>query len=202
MDGAEQIRPSAWYYLVAAAFFVVGLASMFFLRASGVRQIQNAMVRGEVPGQMDLELRSDLTYTVFLEQASGTAAGSAPTVVLQNGVGCEVHPSPATGVTVATQPAAFANSRFAARLGAPLFEFTAPHKGTYTVECTDARPENAPKLEVAVGGGASKAISAVVARGFLVLIGGVVVGLLIFARVTMLRLASRSEIRERGLKPV
>ncbi len=202
MEGTEQIRPSAWYYLIAVAFVAGGLAAMVFLQASGVRQIQNAMVRGEVPGQLDLDLKSDQTYTVFLEQASSPAAGSAPSEVSRSSVRCGVHASPDTGVSIATVPAAFPSSRFAGHLGAPLFEFSAPHNGTYTVECTDTRPENAPKLEIAVGGGASKAVSAVVARGFLVLIGAVVVGALIFARVTMLRLAARSEIRERGLKPI
>jgi hypothetical protein len=35
-----------------------------------------------------------------------------------------------------------------------------------------------------------------------VLTGGIVIGTLIFVRVAMLRLQSRREIRERGLKPV
>lgn len=202
MDGTERVRPSAWYYLLAAAVFVGALGITIFLFASGLRRVRDAMVREGIPGQMDLELKRNETYTVFLEQSSWTNPGPAPKARSFGEVSCQVNALPNGEKIQTTRPIAATSYMYGARRGFSLMEFTVPHDGSYTVACTDSREQPAPKLEVAVGGGAAKAISTVMARGFFVLIGGIVVGMLIFARVTALRLASRKEIREQGMKPV
>jgi hypothetical protein len=201
MDGTERVRPSAWYYLLAAAVFVGALGITIFLFVSGLRRVRDAMVREDIPGQMDLELKRNETYTIFLEQSSWTNSEPAPKTRSFGRVSCQVNALPNGEKIPATQPAAATSYMYGTRMGISLMEFTVPHDGSYAVECSDSREKPAPKLEVAVGGGAAKAISTVMARSFFVLMGGIVVGVLIFARVAALRLASRKEIREQGLKP-
>jgi hypothetical protein len=81
-------------------------------------------------------------------------------------------------------------------------EFDAPHDGMYMLACRTSGDISAFKMEAAIGGGTSKGIRILVVRSLLAFIAGVVAAALIFAKVTMLRLKSRNEIRERGLKPV
>jgi hypothetical protein len=200
MDGTERIRPSAWYYLLAVGCFVGALGITILLFAAGMRRVRDAMVREDIPGQMDLELKRDETYTVFLEQTAGANPGSSagPAFLVPH---CEVN-ALSNGEKISARRPAAAGYLYRVRAGVPMMEFSVPHDGTYMIACTDDRTNKVPKMEVAVGGGAAKAISTVVARSFFVMAGGIVVGLLIIVRVTALRLASRKEIRERGLKPV
>jgi hypothetical protein len=202
MDGAERIRPSAWYYLLAAAFLVGGVGMSILLFASGMRRVRDAMAREDIPGQMDLELKQNETYTVFLELASWADPAPASKGGTRGGVSCQVNALPNGEKIPARRSAATTGYLYGTRAGISLFEFSVPRDGTYMVACTDGRGRPAPKLEVAVGGGARKSISTVVARSFFVLALGIVAGLFIFVRVTGLRLASRREIREQGLKPV
>lgn len=199
MNETERVRPSSWYYLLAVAFFAGGLGMMIFLFAAGMRRVRDGMARGEIPGQMDLELKQKETYTIFLERASLTNRSTIP---LEGGVSCEVSALPNGEAVPSRRPATATSYVYGTRAGVSIFEFSVPHDGVYTVACTAGGKVPEMKLEVAVGGGVTKAISAVVARGFFVLGGGIVVGLLVFVRVTMLRLESRREIREQGLKPV
>jgi hypothetical protein len=202
MDGTERIRPSEWYYLIAAAFLVGGVGLAILLFASGMRRVRDGMVREDVPGQMDLELKHNETYTVFLERAFWADPAPAPKGGSRGRVNCQVNALP-NGESIPAKRSAGTTSYFyGTRAGASLLEFSVPRDGTYLVSCTDSRATPTPKLEVAVCGGAGKAISTVVARSFFVFIAGIVTGLLIFVRVTGLRLASRREIREQGLKPV
>jgi len=196
MEGTEQVQPSTQYYLVAPAFFVGGAILALFLTALGIHQIRNAMLHAEVPGELEMELKQNETYVILLQGETRPEAAAAAAKTLS----CEVHVLPAGG-SFSAQPVAPSNSWFVSYVGIPLFEFTPPHKGEYSVECTDSQ-EGAPQLHVGIAGGVVKALSALFSRCIVILILGLVAALLAVWRVTMLRLESRKDIRERGLVPV
>jgi hypothetical protein len=202
MNGTERVRPSSWYYLLAVAAVASGLGLMIYMLVSDIHRIRDSMVRWTIPGQIDLELKQSETYTVFAE---GNAAGNAGPFSFGNtlrGVSCEVHLLPSGETIQPNGSAGTTTYTYGARRGVSILEFNVPHDGTYTVACADQRTITEPKLEAAIGGGTAKAISGIMARAFVFLMGGIVVGVLIFVRVVMLRLESRREIREQGLKPV
>jgi len=203
MNESEQVQPSSWYYLLAVLFFAGGIAMMAYFLIVDVRHIHDAMVRMDVPGEMDLDLKHRETYTVFMEHAVPLNTGSLPKMETRNGaVSCEVHSLP-TGETIeGRQITSTSSYSYGGRKGVSILEIVVPHDGTYTVKCEGPSEISGQKVQVAIGGGASKALAAVMGRSFLVLIGGIVVGTLIFVRVAMLRLQSRKDIHERGLKPV
>jgi hypothetical protein len=201
-QGTERIQPNSGYYLLAPGFLLLGAAIAFLLAGSGIRQIRKSMVRGEVPGQMSLELKQGETYMVVLERKSPLNAEEHPVQGALDDLACEIHAVPNDGrSTYAARQAASTNSWFTAYIGDPLFEFTAPHSGKYMVWCQVAHPEITPKLGVAVAGGASRALFVTFARSALLVVLSVVLAVFSVWRVTVLRLASRTEIRRRGLKP-
>jgi hypothetical protein len=202
MDETEEVQPSSRYYLLAPGFFLAGVVLMIILTAVGIHQIRNVMVHAELPGELDLNLKQGETYMILLEGEIRAATGPDSTRILQSKVACEVSALPSGGASVATQPLASTSSLFTAYVGIPLFEFSPPKTGEYSVQCTTDLPEQTPKLHVAVAGGVSKALGALFSRDVIILALGVVAALLALWRITMLRLASRKEIRERGLIPV
>jgi hypothetical protein len=201
MNDAEQVQPSSRYYLLAIFFVAVGVGLMIYFLVSDIHRIRESMIRMEVPGQMDLELKQHVNYAIFVEYATGPSQGAVSTQASQGGVTCGVHLVP-SGETIASKQTTSSSYTYGTRRGVSIMEFDVPHDGTYTVGCQGPSEYLDQKVQVAIGGGASKAIPAVMAKSILCLMGGIVVGVLIFVRVAMLRLESRRDIRERGLQPV
>jgi hypothetical protein len=196
MDGTERVEPPSWYYSFAGLFLAIGFGLTVYSIVSGIRHIGENMVRMDVPGQMDLELKRATTYTVFIEYNAAAAANS------QNwNVVCSVHTLP-DGQELEGNKTGSLHYNYGTRSGVSLMEFDAPHDGMYMLACRTSGDISAFKMEAAIGGGTSKGIRILVVRSLLAFIAGVVAAALIFAKVTMLRLKSRNEIRERGLKPV
>ena len=195
MNGTERIEPPSWYYSFAAVFLALGIGAMIYSFVSGISRIRENMVRMDVPGQMDLELKHE-TYTVFLEFNTAAAA-------LQHGqVNCDVHVQPSNEIIEPLKGGVNTTYNYAGRTGISLLEFVAPHDATYTLACLTNGDTTNLKPSVAIGGGTSKGLKTMYVRSFVMLIVATTIALLIFVRVSMLRMNSRKDIRERGLRPV
>jgi hypothetical protein len=201
MNDAEQVQPSSRYYLLAIFFVAAGVGLMIYFLVSDIHRIRESMIRMDVPGQMDLELKQHVTYAIFVEYAiwPGQNAASSQAHRVASPAACTcflparpLHPS---------KPRS-SSYTYGTRRGVSIMEFDVPHDGTYMVGCQGPSEYFGQKVQVAIGGGVSKAIPAVMAKSILCLMGGIVVGALMFVRVAMLRLESRRDIRERGLRPV
>jgi hypothetical protein len=201
MNDAEQVQPSSRYYLLAIFFVAAGVGLMIYFLVSDIHRIRESMIRMDVPGQMDLELKQHVTYAIFVEYAIWPGQNAASSQGSQGGVTCGVHLLP-SGETIASKQTRSSSYTYGTRRGVSVMEFDVPHDGTYMVGCQGPSEYFGQKVQVAIGGGASQAIPAVMAKSILCLMGGIVVGALIFARVAMLRLESLRDIRERGLRPV
>ncbi len=200
MNGTERVQPSSKYYLLALLFFALGIGFTIYFLVVDVQRIRESMVRMDVPGQMDLELKHHETYTIFAEYPGLRSVSVQQAQGLL--VSCQVHMIP-TGEEVGTKESTGSSTyTYGNRKGISVLELEVPKDGSYTVACQGPAQISGQNVQVAIGGGASKALTAVMGRSFLVLAGGIVIGTLIIVRVTMLRLQSRREIRERGLKPV
>jgi len=197
MDGTERIQPSSRYYSLAFLFWLAAIGLVIYFFITDIQRIRNSLLRMDVPGQMDLDLKHHQTYTVFVEHATHPAAGVAEAWTVH----CEVHALPNDEVIPTVQNGTTTYT-WGTRQGVSILEFDPPKDGTYMLACTGPAQIYGQKVAAAIGGGASKSITAVMGKSFLVLMGGIVIGTLIFVRVAMLRLQSRRDIRERGLKPV
>jgi hypothetical protein len=195
MDGTERVEPPSWYYSFAGLFLAIGLGLTVYSIVSGTRHIRENIVRMDVPGQMDMELKR-ATYTVFIEYNAAEAAKSPWSV------NCSVYTLPAGQLIKNNSHTGSLQYNYGARNGIALMEFDAPHDGMYMLACQTTGDTSAFNMDAAIGGGTSKGVQVMVVRSLLAFIAGVTVAALIFLKVTMLRLKSRNEIRERGLKPV
>jgi hypothetical protein len=200
MNGEERVQPSSKYYLLAVFFLLAGVGLMTYFLVSDLHRIRESMIRMDVPGQMDLELKQHVSYAIFVEYAV-LPSGNSRAVISEGQVVCGVHLLP-SGETIQPKKASSSSYTYGARRGVSIMEFEVPHDGTCMVGCTGPAEYLGQKVQVAIGGGASKAIPIVIGKSLLCLIGGIVVAALIFVRVAMLRLESRRDIRERGLRPV
>jgi len=66
MTETQAIRPSLWCWHFHNDFLVVVLA--FVLMVTEIRRVGSSMAYADVPGEMDVDLKQNLSYTVFLEQ--------------------------------------------------------------------------------------------------------------------------------------
>jgi hypothetical protein len=202
MNGSERVQPSSKYYLLAVFFLATGIGLMVYILVSDFHRIRESMIRMDTPGQMDLELKQHIEYAVFVEYSTWPGSGAVSSQSTQGRVVCSVHMLP-TGLQIeAKHTTASSTYTYGARRGVSIMEFEVPHDGTYMVACQGPSEYFGQKVQVAIGGGASKAIPVVIGKSILSLMGGIVVSALIFVRVAMLRLESRRDIRERGLRPV
>ena len=201
MTETEQVQPGSKYYLLAFLLFAVGIGLTIYFLTVDVRHIRESMVRMDLPGQMDLELRRHVKYAIFAEYPGLHAPSQveqAPGLL----VNCQIH-TLAKGETVATKDTTGKFTyTYGNRKGISVLEFEVPHDDSATVNCQGPAEISGQKVQVAVGGGVSDALTAVTGRSFLVLTGSIVIGTLVLIRVAMLRLQSRRSIQERGLKPV
>lgn len=208
MNGTQPVRPSSRYYFLALAFFVAGIALTIIFFIVDTHRIRNSMVSMDVPGTMDLDLQRLTPYTIFAEAGSRLpparpSANPAELATLTpEAVRCEVHMLPAGESVPPAQSTSSASYSYGNRKGVAVLDFEVPHNGSYTIDCQGPSELAGQKVQALVGGGTGKAFTAVMGKSFLLLAGGIVIGTLIFIRVAMLRLDSRREIREQGLRPL
>jgi hypothetical protein len=198
--GREPVRPDAWYYLLALLPVVAAIALTLYFLQTGVPQIRANMVRMDVPGDLNLDLSNRETYTAFVERATSMASKNVDLQPLaqihcdvQNAVGEANKTTPALGTSKYT---------YGNNVGVSILDFQVNKNGTYTVSCQGPSEISGEKIQIAIGGGSAKALTAVTSRSVVSIIGGLVIAALILIRVIMLRSESRREIRERGLQPV
>jgi hypothetical protein len=188
--------------LLAVPFLLAGILLSVYMFYRDIGRFNRDMAHTEIPGQLELELKRNEKYTVFLEQSSASNFGANSLAISLSSVMCEIRSLPNGEFIPAIKPSKFLHYSYSNRAGGSFMEVTVPRDGTYLFACRDARQKPGTKLSVAVGAGAAEAITASLGRFFLILIAGIGVALLIFLRVMMLRDQSRKEIRELGLKPV
>lgn len=198
--GREQVRPDAWYYLLSLLPLVAGIGLAMYFLHTGVPQIRANMARMDVPGELNVDLSNRETYTVFVEYA--TAMGSK-NVDLQplSQIQCDVHN--AIGEATQTNPRLGTSKyTYGINVGVSILDFDVNKNGTYTLSCQGPSQISGEKIQVAVGGGSAKALTAVTSRSLASVIGGLIIASLILVRMIMLRSESRRDIQERGLQPV
>jgi len=202
MNGTEAIRPSLWYATICIPILVVALGGMGLIVYTDLGRVRNSMAYSDVPGEMNVNLRRTLHYTIFLEQINDGSFGSASSAPAASNVFCELHHLQYGTEIPLRRPAGSTTFNYGNSSGISILEFDVPRNGIYLLGCQDLRGRPGPKLRIAVGAGAAAAVGWAVLKGVIVLFAGGVVALLIFVRVLMLRDQSKRDIRARGLKPV
>ena len=202
MNGTQPVRPSSRYYFIALGFLLAGIGLTYLFFVLDTHRIHNSMVSMDVPGSTDLDLQRLTPYTIFAEAGSRLPPERPSAAPTPEAVRCEVHMLPAGESVAPKETTSSASYTYGDRKGVAILDFEVPHNGSYTIACQGPAELAGQKVQALVGGGTGKAFTAVMGKSFLLLTGGIVIGTLIFIRVAMLRLESRREIREQGLRPI
>jgi hypothetical protein len=202
MTQTQSIRPSLWWAALAIPFSLAGLGLAAFFMVTEIQRVGSSMAYADVPGEMDVDLKRNLSYTVFLEQTFRGNSAPSSLFALRSGVRCELHGLPDGDEIPMSAPSGHFTYNYRDRSGVSFLNFTVPRDGTYLLGCRDNRGKPGPPLRIAVGAGAAEAITTAVERALVSFFGGGLVALLIFVRVLMLRDQSKRAVRAQGLKPV
>src|SRR5260370_2358058 len=202
MTQTPTIRPSLWWAALAIPFFLAGVGLAIFSLVTQIQRVGASMAYANVPGEMDLDLKRNLAYTIFMEQMSGGSSDPAPMFALKSSVRCDLRALPYGDVIPMSAPHGSTTYNYGARSGISLLNFDVERDGTYLLACQDHREKPGPPLRIAVGAGAAEAITSAVEKGLVSFFGGGLVALLIFVSVLMLRDQSKRAIRALGLKRV
>ena len=202
MTQTQAIRPSLWWMAMAIPFCLVGVGLAVFFLVTEIQRVGASMAYADVPGEMDVNLKRNLSYTVFLEQMSGGSSNPAPMFALKSSVRCELRSLPDGELIPMSAPSGSTTYNYGARSGISLLNFTVDRDGTYLLGCQDYRGKPGPRLRIAVGAGAAEAITTAVEKSLVAFFGGGIVALLIFVRVLMLRDQSKRAIRAESMRPI
>jgi hypothetical protein len=201
MNQTQAIRPSLWWLVLSIPFFLAGFVLALFFMVVEIQRVGASLAYAGVPGQMDVDLKKNLSYTVFLEQTLGGSSNPSPLIAVKSNVRCELHELPYGEQIPMSPPSGSTNYNYGDRAGIDFLNFTVPRDGTYLLACQDNRGKPGPPLRIAVGSGAAEAIATAAEKALVSFCGGGIVALLIFVRVLMLRDQSKREIRALGLRP-
>ena len=124
MTQTQAIRPSLWWAALAIPFSLAGLGLAAFFMVSEIQRVGASMAFVNVPGEMDVELKKNLSYTVFLEQTSGGGSDSAPIVALKSKVRCELHALPYGDTIPMSAPSGSATYNYGVRSGISFLDFS------------------------------------------------------------------------------
>jgi hypothetical protein len=202
MTQTQAIRPSLWWAALAIPFSLAGLVLAVYFLVTAIQRVGSSMAYANVPGEMDVDLKRNLSYTVFLEQTLSGNSAATPMSALRSSVRCELRTLPDGDVIPMTAPSGSTNYYYGDRSGFSFLNFTVPRDGTYLLACRVYQVKPGPPLRIAVGSGAAEEITTAVEKSLVAFFAGGLVALLIFVRVLMLRDQSKRTIRALGLKPV
>jgi hypothetical protein len=175
MDG-QRIKPSAWWYGVAAAVFVGGWVVAGVVGYFGVTGLMGSlddmtsgMEQVVVPGSADMSLTETGVYTVFYEYRSVVDG----VVYINNAnpppMDCSLT-NAATGADVPLSPSlGSSNYSLGSREGVSVMSFTIDQPGTYTMACQYVSGADEPQSVLAVGTG----VFGEIMGGTLALTGGI-----------------------------
>src|SRR5260221_1745922 len=86
MTQTQTIRPSLWWAALAIPFFLAGAGLAIFSLVTQIQRVGASMAYANVPGEMDLDLQRNISYTIFLEQMYVGSTYTAPMFALKSSV--------------------------------------------------------------------------------------------------------------------
>jgi len=208
----RRIRPSRWYYGLAALTFVVGclLATLIFgfgvtNLVSSIDVVGSGLTQVVVPGTTTLTLSETGRYTVFYESRSVVNGAVYISGGLSPSLACTLT-SNATGTEIPLE-ASITNSTYdiGGREGTSVWVFDIDQPGTYAFSCgyTDGRTE--PEVVLAIGTGFVEGILGMVFGtlgsvfgGLGVLFGTTIIAVIIAIVVFVKRQQAKKRLEEGG----
>ena len=196
----SEIRPSPWYYALAALVFIAGwvfFALFLFKNLSGLSEGLRQVV---VPGKAELTLLKPGKYTIYHEYRS--VVGSKIYAADQNLSGLEcVLVSKTTGAKIPLSRASASSSySVGGRAGVSVFDFTVDRPGVYELSAAYSEGTQGPEVVLAVGQGFVLGIVTAVFGGLAIVFGAMAAAVAI-ALVTLIKRSKAKKLWKSGNAP-
>jgi hypothetical protein len=202
MNGPVPIRPSAWYYLLAAPFLLMGMFFFSYTLLHDILHITDSLAQVVVPGGTNLTLKHDETYTVFYEQQSVVNGRIYSSNEPLSGLKCAVNPVPQGDVIPMRRPSMSTTYDVGGRSGKSVLEFFITQDGLHRFSCVYPEGSRGPTVVLAVGSGVGEGIMNTIVKCFGAIFGGGGVAGLVFLTVYFLRERSKKQIVSCAQPPI
>ncbi|MGH6771361.1 MAG: hypothetical protein ACRECO_20345 [Xanthobacteraceae bacterium] len=184
------IRPGRIWYLVAVLIAVAGWVGMAMVLFSGISGSAERMIRVLVPGQAELTLGEQGSYTIFHEYRS-TLDGRVYNVEGVSGLQVTVREK-GTGTTVPLTSSASSNYTIGSYAGRSLFNFEVRRPGVYVLAASYDRGRTEPQTVLAIDRGFVGNLIATILLAFGSAFGGMALGIATFIIVFVKRRRARA----------
>lgn len=191
----SDIKPSRWYYVLAALIFIAGEAIFFSYIFSNLGGISEGLTQVVVPGNSDLNLSETGKYTVFYENESVVNGRIYSTGQDISGLQVEIK-NKSTGFKVPLDsPRGSATYSIGGRTGRSILEFDIVQPGFY--ELSGWYPNGTgPEVVLAVGKGLFDNIMSMVVVGIITFFGSALAALAIIIIVYRKRKDAERQLEE------
>lgn len=139
-----------WYCLLGLPLLVGGIGFFLYTLFHEFVHMTDSLTQVVVPGRVELTLKGDEEYTIFLERQS-VVNGMVYVTESVNGLQCRVQ-SMEAGRSVAVTTSTGASYSLGSRSGQSILAFRTPQDGRYELAC-DYDGSSGPKAVLAVGTG-------------------------------------------------
>jgi len=202
MNGNPQVKPSAWFYLLGALAILAGISVFVYTLLHGIFHITDNLTQIVVPGEKDLSLLPNLTYTVFLEEQSVVDGRIYSTKEGLGDLTCKLA-SLSSGKNINLRRARRSTTyNVGQRSGHSVLEFVTQEAGVYHFACDYEEGKQGPQVVLAVGAGVAEGIFATIGRSFAAIFGGGILGAAILVTVFILREHAKRKLNQYGQFPI
>jgi hypothetical protein len=191
------IRPSWWWCCLGVLVILLGFASFCYTLIHDLPALTGSLTQLVAPGQKDLTLEPDRTYTIFLEQQPVVNGQIYSTENVQS-LNCAVRSVPSDVNVQLRQPAMTTSYSFGARQGKSVLEFNTFDGTTYHVSCVYGPGEQGPPTVLAIGTGITEKIFGLVFKALAAIFGGMGLGGCIILVVLLMRHSSKKRLSVRA----
>jgi hypothetical protein len=194
MNAPATVRPSVWYYSLAAPFLVVGLGIFVYTLVQGITHVTDSLTQVVVPGEADLTLKHGETYTVFYEQQSVVNGKIYSANGPLSGLKCTVNSLFNRDSIPLRLPSMSTTYDVGGRSGRSVLEFTVTRDEQYHFACGYDEGSRGPEVVLAVGSGVGQGIMKTVFSSLGAMFGGGGLAAIVIVTVFVLRERSKKRI--------
>jgi hypothetical protein len=175
MSEIQPIRPSKMFYALGIAFMLVGLGGCVYTVFHGIFHITDKLTQISMPGEKNLVLLPDSTYTIFLERQSVMGGRIYSTEENLTGLTCHVSSLASGNQLRIYRPTGSTTYNVGGRSGRSVLAFDTKEAGTYHFLCDYEPGSTGPQVVLAVGTGIMEDIIRIVfvCNAWMILAGGV-----------------------------
>ncbi len=202
MDQGARIQPSLWHVLWGLPFLLIGCGIFGYTLFHGLFHLTDLLTQVVVPGQAELNLRRDTTYTVFLEKQSVINGRIYSTTQPVDGLACRVTSLQGGAAIPVTTPGSAASYDVNGRSGESVLEFHTPADGKYLFACDYGPGSSGPEAVLAVGAGVGESIYRTVFVSLASIFGSAIACIIVVLVVITWRDHNKKKIWQSGHAPV